>query len=295
MSTRTSKASSMRATTTSPIDVVRALLADDFPGWGREPLHSVLSTRLDITPRAARELLAQVRVSTRVPFAMLGRLDETWLFRIDAAAPVVDLARAVEGVAEAHEFEAPYAIVRTCAEGAVDRERLLRALHAKLGERPLAQLARPSAPSPKPSLKPAREDWALVAALRRNPWGEAEGLAREAKVAPRGAKERLARLATERVIALDAAPVSAPLARVLVRTSPTSTAAARRAFDAIPDIVQVWLPSQGEVAFADALVIGTPALDAARDVPGIASVELLPPRATWENDALIDQLLRRAG
>jgi hypothetical protein len=33
----------------------------------------------------------------------------------------------------------------------------------------------------------------------------------------------------------------------------------------------------------------------ARDVPGIASVELLPVRVAWENDALVSELLRRAG
>lgn len=292
MSTRTSKASSTPARTSSPTELLRALFADDFPGWAPDPLHELIAARLRVTPRAAKEALAPMRVSTSVALHLLGRLDETWLFRVPADAALVERVRDVDGVASALELDAPFAIVRTCAADAVAREKLLRALHAKLGERPLAQLHRPLAAPPK---RPSREEWALVRALRRHPWGAPDVLAKEAGMPAKSAKERLARLASERVVTLDTTPADAPLARVLVRSSPSSTAAAARAFDAVEGLVRAWLPREGEVSYADALVLGKPDLSAARDVPGVASVDLLPVRAMWQNDALVDDLLRRAG
>ncbi|HVM44790.1 MAG TPA: hypothetical protein VM582_02550 [Candidatus Thermoplasmatota archaeon] len=223
-----------------------------------------------------------------MPLAHVGLLDETWLFRVAHDAPVRERVEGVAGVAAVTESSAPYALVRTLAQDAVERERLLRALHARLGERPLAQLHRAPAPLAR---KPTPEDRALLRALRRHPWGALDELARAAKLAPKAARERLARLVAERAASLDAAPLDAPTAHALVRASPSSTAAARRAFDAVEGVVRAWLPAQGEATYADALVVGAPSLDAAREVPGVASVELLPVRAAWEDDALIERAL----
>lgn len=261
-----------------------------MPAWSGEPLHDVLAHRLGVRAREAKELLDALRVSVEAPLAHLGRLDETWLFRVEAPTSLVERVSDVEGVASMIAFDARYGIVRTLALDAVDRERLLRALHARLGERPLTQLHR----APPPARKPTREEWALIRAMRRAPYGAVDVLAKEAKLAARPAREKLARIAADRLVRLDAAPASEPTAHVLVRASPSSTAAARRAFAAVDGVVREWLPAQGEAAYADALVIGAPSLAGAREVPGIASVELLPVRATWTNDALIDGLLRRA-
>lgn len=196
------------------------------------------------------------------------------------------------GVLEIVESDAPYALVRTLAADAVERERGLRALHQALGERPMVQLHR--APPPL-GRKPTKEDWALAAALRRAPEAPLEALAKEARQSPKLAKERLARLAAERVVTLEVVPREARLALVLVRASPSSTAAARRALDEVEGVVRAWLPLEGEASYADALAVGSPALERAREVPGIARVELLPIRARWRDASLIDAALRRAG
>lgn len=291
MSTRTSRDSSTPPRTSNPTDPLQVLLADDFPAWAPDPLHERVAARLGIPPRAAREALAQVRISGGVALHLLGRLDETWLFRVDPDAPVVERVRGTEGIVHVAELDARYAIVRTCAADAIAREKLLRALHAKLGERPLAQLHRPLATPPK---RPSREEWALVRAWLADPSAGADVLAKASGLPPKSARERMARLANERVVVLEAEPTEAPLARVLVRASPSSTAAASRAFDAIEGLVRAWLPAFGEATYADALVVGKPDLAPAREVPGIASVELLPVRASWRDDAFVEALLKRA-
>lgn len=233
-----------------------------------------------------------METGTDVDLHVLGRADETWLFRVAPDAPVLERVKGLDGVVGAVEFAAPYAIVRTAAADAVARERLLRALHARLGERPLAQLHRPRA---TPALRPSREDWALVRALRKHPWGALATLAKEAGLPAKSASERLARLARERVVTLRATLADEPLSHVLVRASPSSTAAAARAFETVEGLVRAWLPREGEASHADALALGTPDLGAARDVPGIAQAALMPVRAAWRDDAFVDALLRRAG
>lgn len=276
------------ATTTT--EALRTLLSDGFPAWSTEPLHERLADELGVPPRRARELLSSIDVRVGVPPAYLGRLDETWLFRLDAKASARDLTKGLAGLLDVVELEGPYAIMRTLAQDAVEREKLLRALHKAIGERPVTQLHRPVAPLAR---KPTKEDWALVAALRREPTATLDALAKEARQTPKLAKERLARLAAERVIRLDAEARGVALSHVLLRASPSSTAAARRAFGSIDGLLHAWLPTEGETSYADALVVGQPALDAARDVPGIASLELLPVRARSRDETLIDAALAR--
>lgn len=254
----------------------------------------MLAARLGCSARVARELLSGLRLGTAMPLALLGRLDETWLFRVDARAksPLQERIAGVANVVEIVELEGPYAIVRTSAQDAIEREKLLRALHLRLGERPIVQLHRPAPPALKRPL--TKEDRALVLALRAHPWDELDALAREARVPAKTARERTQRLVAERVVTLEAAPKEGELARVLVRTMPSSTAAARGALDAIEGVVRAWLPAEGEASWTDALAIGAPDIKPARDVPGVASVELLPVRAAWRDDALIDAWIRRA-
>lgn len=218
-------------------------------------------------------------------------MDETWLFRVEPEAPVVERVRGTEGIVHVAELDARYAIVQTCAVDAIAREKVLRALHAKLGERPLAQLHRPLV---APSKRPSREEWTLVRAWLDDPSAGADALAKASGLPAKSARERMTRLAKERVVVLEAEPTEAPLAHALVRASPSSTAAASRAFDAIEGVVRAWLPTVGETTHADALVVGKPDLAPARDVPGIASVDLLPVRASWRDDAFVDALLKRS-
>lgn len=254
----------------------------------------MLAERLRIGSKATRELLAQLDVRVSIPLPYLGRLEDTWLFRADRAprSPLSERLAGVPGVVGFVEFDAPYALVRTNAQDAVDREKTLRALHQRFHERPMMQLHRPAPPALK--RRPTRADWALIAALRKHRGADAVTLAREARVPLKGARERLARLAQERVVVLDATPRAAPLAHVLLRLSPTSTAAARRAFDTVDDVVRAWLPMEGETTSADALVLGAPSLERARDVPGIASAELLPLVRSWNDEASLDALVKKA-
>lgn len=238
-----------------------------------------------MSSRTVREELATISLSTRVMLAPLGRIDETWLYRADATP-----AQGIDGVVGTTILEGDLSLVRTAARDAVDRERLMRALHARLHERPMFELPRDA---PRAARKLLPSDWRLVLALRRHPWGALDALAAEAKLAPRAAKASLGKLAAERIVALGAAPAEG-LAHLTIRLSPSSTAAAGRALSVIDDVVHAWLPPAGEAAVCDALALGAPALDAARDVPGVAAVELRRVRASWEDAAAIDALVKRA-
>lgn len=181
--------------------------------------------------------------------------------------------------------------MRTAARDAVDRERLMRAIHAQLHERPSLQLHRETAPLPKRKLNAA--DGRLLATLRARPWAPLALLAEEAKLTQRAAKIAVEKLIAERIVTLDATPAEG-LSHVLVRLSPSSTAAARHALAAIPGVVRAWLPTAHEAAHADALVHGAPDLAAAREVPGVARVEMRRVARAWENAPLVDALVKRA-
>lgn len=293
-----SKGSSTPERTSSPteLDILRALHAPDFPAWSDEPVAAVLAARLDSTARDVRGLLGRIRVIARISGTTFGLLDETWLLRADD--PTSFPARVSgEGVVAWDLTDGGFAIVRTLAPDAVGRERRLRALHQRLGERPLAQLHR-AHPSP-PKRKLSRTDWALVRALAREPFGALDALAQAADITLRAARERLPKLAAERIVWLDARPADAPLARALVRVAPSSTAAAQRALDALARVVRAWVPETGEATRVDALVHAPndaqPEMRAAAlALPGVAQVQIADVVASWNDDAAFDALLKRA-
>lgn len=293
----TSKASSTPPRTSSPteLDLARAIGAEGFPLWANEPLHALLAEQLGAPPRLVRERLAALALATRIDGGLFGALDETWLYRLDVQAKdslATRLAR-VEGVAAWTAFAEGLAVVRTIARDAVERERRLRALHRALGERPLHQLERPHTPTPR--RKYARMDWDILLALRRTPWTPVEALADAAGVSLRIAKERVGKLAAERAARIEARPVT--LVHVVVRLAPSSTAAARACLARLDGLLCAWVPPEGEASLVDATLAADAPLDAAREVPGVASVELLHPVASWEGDAigaLLDDARSRA-
>lgn len=288
-----SKGSSTPATTSAPTEIalLHAIGADDFPLWADEPLPVLLAQRLRAPPRAVREALAGLSLATRVDGGLVGALDETWLYRVDARAKEgLDVRlEGVDGLIAWTQFEEGYALVRTLARDAVEREKRLRALHKALGERPLQQLERPTTPLPK--RKYTRADWAALLHLRASPWAPLDALAQALGATPRVAKERVGKLVADRAARLDARPRAS--VHALVRVAPSSTAAARAALATLDGLLRAWVPERGEASLVDATLAGDVPLDAARDIPGVAAVELLHVARAWEGDA-IDALLRNA-
>lgn len=297
----TSKGSSTRETTSSPSEseVLRALHAPDLPLWSEEPLAALLAERLGTTPRAVRPALETIEVRVEIAGPVLGQLDETWLCRAPAGAkPFEERIGSVEGVVGWEVLGDRYAIVRTLAQDAVERERRLRDLYTRLHERPLLQLHRAHAAPPKRKL--ARADWAILSAMRRKPFAPIDVLVAESGATARVVKERAPKLAVEGLGCLVATPRSAPLARLVLKLSPSSSAAARHAIDALGDaVLRAEVPSEGEATLVDALVLATsadwPALrERALDVPGVASAEILAIARSWRDDAAFDALVKRA-
>ncbi|HUR68300.1 MAG TPA: hypothetical protein VM370_03570, partial [Candidatus Thermoplasmatota archaeon] len=254
--------------------MLRAAL--DAPAWADEPIASLLADALAASPRAVRLRMEACEITLDVPGALVGRLDETWLLRTSAPESLSGL----EGVVAWTQLEGDHAFVRTFAQGAVEREKVLRALHKALGARPVMQLHR--APHAAPRKKLVRSDGALLHAMRATPYAPIDALAKAAEVAPRVAKERVAALVAERALVVRPTPRDTPRATVLVRVSPESSAAARHALAPFERaILRAHVPDVGEAARVDAELVGArddwPAMrERALDVPGVKSVEVLP-------------------
>ena len=268
----------MRERTSSPtepatLDALRALAV--APAWHDEPLHLHLAQTLGCPGRAARALLDSIELRVELCPSALGLLDETWLYRTRATpAPGED-------VLEWTALDGGYAIVRTSSRDAVHREKVMRALHARLGERPILQLDR-ARPAP-PKRKLARADWALARRLCEAPWPALDAKAD---------RDRARRAVADSLVALVAWP-RGEAHHALVRLSPSSTAAAQRALDALPGAFARHLPATGEARHGDAFALAADA-GAAREVPGVASVDVRRVAARWRDDAAWDALFTDA-
>jgi hypothetical protein len=278
----------------SELDVVRALSAPDFPCWSAEAVVTLLAERFGCATRPLRPIMARIPLRLEISGVHLGRLDESWLFRLPkGGAPLADRLLGVNGVIAWDALDL-HVIVRTWSGDAIEREKCLRDLHAKLTERPLAQLHRPT--PARLSRKPTRADWALVAAMRADPWAPRDVLAKAANVSVRVAKGRIPRLVADRILVLDALP-SEGLAHILVRVSPTSSAAAHHAFTAFDDVLLCrYVPEGDDASLVDALVVApTPEMrKRALDVPGVTSVDIFPRRASWRDDATVAARIQQA-
>lgn len=253
--------------------MLRAL--SDAPAWHGEPLATWLSETLGCPPRLARAALETVDVRIECAPSALGLLDETWLYRT-SAAPV-----AGEGVLEWTTLQGGFALVRTLATDAVHREKVMRALHARLGERPALQLVRARPAAPKRKL--ARADWTLARKLAAAPWVELDTKAE---------KERARKIAEDRVLVLVVAP-RAEAHHVLLRMRPSSTAAAERAFGAIPSLYERHLPTVGEATHADGFALEE-SVAGAREVLGVASADARRVEGRWRDEAAWSALIKDA-
>lgn len=256
------------------LDALRALA--DAPAWHEEPLATWLAERLGCGSRAARAALAQVDVRVQPAPSAMALLDETWLYRT-TAGPIPG-----EGVLEWTTLEGGRAIVRTLASDAVHREKVMRALHARLGERPMLQLDRARPPASKRKL--SRADRALAARLAAEAWPT---------LSTRAERELARKLCGERLVTLAAwpRPDGAQAHHILLKLTPSSTAAATRGLAALPGAFATHVAATGEARDADAFALDDD-VAAAREVPGVAAVEARRVVRRWRDEAAWDALLK---